>query len=70
MPARPFPQVAEWLIDQALIHQRRTLHSGTPGDNITIMVVRALLGVSFFLSAQKGVQYIQLGVWGVQYVVR
>lgn len=32
--------VAEWLLEQALMHQRRTLHSGTPGDNITIMVVR------------------------------
>ncbi|KAI7837891.1 hypothetical protein COHA_008293 [Chlorella ohadii] len=32
--------VAEWLLEQALVHQRRTLHSGTPGDNITIMVVR------------------------------
>lgn len=32
--------VAEWLLEQALFHQRRTLHSGTPGDNVTIMVVR------------------------------
>lgn len=34
-----FSQVAEWLLEQALVHQRRTLHAGTPGDNITIMVV-------------------------------
>ncbi|KAL4419347.1 hypothetical protein ABPG77_001574 [Micractinium sp. CCAP 211/92] len=33
-------EVAEWLLEQALAHQRRMLHSGTPGDNITIMVVR------------------------------
>lgn len=33
-------QVAEWLLEQALAHQRRTLHAGTPGDNVTIMVVR------------------------------
>lgn len=34
------PQVAEWLLEQALVHQRRTLHAGTPGDNITVMVVQ------------------------------
>ncbi|KAL4440484.1 hypothetical protein ABPG75_003485 [Micractinium tetrahymenae] len=33
-------EVAEWLMEQALAHQRRTLHAGTPGDNITVMVVR------------------------------
>ncbi|PSC72040.1 tubulin beta chain [Micractinium conductrix] len=33
-------EVAEWLLEQALVHQRRTLHEGTPGDNITVMVVR------------------------------
>lgn len=33
-------EVAEWLLEQALAHQRRTLHAGTPGDNVTIMVVR------------------------------
>ena len=25
-------QVAEWLLEQALVHQRRTLHEGTPGE--------------------------------------
>ncbi|KAL4856335.1 putative protein phosphatase 2C 22 [Chlorella vulgaris] len=33
-------QVAEWLLEEALQHQQRTLHPGTPGDNITVMVVR------------------------------
>jgi hypothetical protein len=32
--------VAEWLLEQALVHQRRTLHAGTPGDNVTVVVVR------------------------------
>jgi hypothetical protein len=41
LPANLFPlQVAEWLLEEALQHQQRTLHPGTPGDNITVMVVR------------------------------
>jgi hypothetical protein len=36
----PLPQVAEWLLEEALAHQSRTLHPGTPGDNITVVVVR------------------------------
>jgi hypothetical protein len=38
--ALPTLQVAEWLLEQALVHQRRTLHAGTPGDNVTVVVVR------------------------------
>lgn len=30
---------SEWLVNQALLRQRATLHSGTPGDNITVAVV-------------------------------
>ena len=30
--------VADWLVQQALSRQRHTLHEGTPGDNVTIMV--------------------------------
>lgn len=33
-------QVAEWLLDAALQRQAHTLHPGTPGDNVTVMVVR------------------------------
>jgi hypothetical protein len=32
--------VAEWLLDAALQRQSTTLHPGTPGDNVTVMVVR------------------------------
>ena len=35
----PLLQVADWLLEQALVRQRRTLHAGTPGDNVTVMVV-------------------------------
>jgi serine/threonine protein phosphatase PrpC len=31
---------AEWLVDEALSRQRGTLHEGTPGDNVTVMVIR------------------------------
>ena len=35
------PQAAaEWLVEEALQRQRSTLHSGTPGDNVTVMVIR------------------------------
>jgi serine/threonine protein phosphatase PrpC len=32
--------VAEWLVTEALLRQRGTLHSGTPGDNVTVMVIQ------------------------------
>lgn len=31
---------AEWLVTEALQRQRCTLHSGTPGDNVTVMVIQ------------------------------
>ena len=35
------PQAAaEWLVTEALQRQRCTLHSGTPGDNVTVMVIQ------------------------------
>ena len=35
------PQAAaEWLVEEALQRQRVTLHSGTPGDNVTVMVIQ------------------------------
>ena len=30
---------AEWLVRQALARQRSTLHAGTPGDNVTVVVI-------------------------------
>lgn len=35
------PQVcADWLVKEALARQRSTLHEGTPGDNVTVVVIR------------------------------
>jgi serine/threonine protein phosphatase PrpC len=34
---------ANWLVVEALQRQRGTLHSGTPGDNVTVMVIRLRL---------------------------
>lgn len=31
---------ADWLIRESLVRQRGTLHEGTPGDNVTAMVIR------------------------------
>lgn len=31
---------AEWLVQEALQKQRMTLHEGTPGDNVTVMIVQ------------------------------
>ena len=33
-------ELAEWLVAQAVDRQRRWLHEGTPGDNITVAVMR------------------------------
>jgi len=38
------PQLtANWLVMEALHRQRGTLHAGTPGDNVTVMLIRLRL---------------------------
>jgi protein phosphatase 2C family protein 2/3 len=39
--AKNDPQTtAEWLVGEALLRQRSTLHEGTPGDNVTVMLIQ------------------------------
>lgn len=32
--------LADWLVEEAVDRQRRLLHEGTPGDNVTVAVLR------------------------------